>query len=320
MRCRPFGALFFMPSTLGHIAVQGVLIRPAFPRMAARWLLLGAVLPDLPWIVKRMTRFALPSIDPYDARVYFLIQASLFFCLLLAGVLAALSRRPRLVFGCLGLSSLLHLLTDAAQIKWGVGVHVLAPITWEPLKYGFFWPESLPAILLALAGVVVVVFEWRRPPERDWGLPVPGGRKAGAVVLATTYLLLPLAFMTAAEAPDNHMIATLRDIESRPGKPVELDRVFFRPEDGGYVKIFSAEKLKVVGQLPDGPCSVSIRGRFLDSRTVEIQEIHRHLLFWRDAASYVGLLLVALIWARDGRRARWVRRNMPQVAIPPDAP
>jgi hypothetical protein len=309
-----------MPSTLGHIAVQGLLTRPAFPRLAARWILLGAVLPDLPWIFKRITRVALPSLDPYDARLYFLIQASLVFCLLLAGALAALSRRPRVAFACLGVSSLLHLLTDATQIKWGVGVHLLAPLTWEPLKFGLFWPESLPAIILSLIGVVVVAFEWRRPTEREWGLPVPGGRKAAAVAMVTAYLLLPLVFMIAAEAPDNHMVATLRDIESRPGKLVELDRVVFRPEDGGYVKLFSGERLRVVGELPGEPRAVSIRGRFLDARTVQVQEMHGHFLFWRDAASYVGLLLVASIWVRDWRRSRNMRRTIPQVAIPRNTP
>ena len=161
----PGRRLFFMPSTLGHIAVQGLLTRPAFPRLAARWILLGAVLPDLPWILKRITLVAIPSIDPYDARLYFLIQASLVFCLLLAGALAALSRRPRLVFSCLAVSSLLHLLTDATQIKWGVGVHLLAPVSWEPLKLGLFWPESLPSILLTLVGLVVVVGIDEQPPR-----------------------------------------------------------------------------------------------------------------------------------------------------------
>jgi hypothetical protein len=309
-----------MPSTLAHIAVQGILTRPAFPRLAARWILLGAVLPDVPWILKRITRVTVPSLDPYDVRLYFLIQASLVFCLLLAGALAALSWRPRLTFACLAASSLLHLLTDAVEIKWGVGVHLLAPVRWRGLNFGLVWPESLAPLLLTLLGVVMAFVEWRRPPDGGPRGTIPGRKWATAVALAGAYLLLPLAFMPAAEKADIHMVGTLRDVSSRPGKSVELDRVVYHPEDGGYVKIFSRERLKVVGPLPDEVSVVSIRGRFLDAQTVEVRRLHRHSPLWRDVASYAGLLLVALIWVRDWLRRRGDRSVPPRVAIPPAEP
>jgi hypothetical protein len=216
-------------------------------------------------------------------------------------------------------SSLLHLLTDAIEIKWGVGVHLLAPFWWATLDFGLVWPESLLPLSLALVGLVIVVLEWRRPRAEMEGRPVHGTRGAVAAILLGAYFLLPVAFMSAVEAADIHKVSTLRNVGSRPGKTIELDRVVFRPEDGGYVKILAGEKLDVVGPMPSEPGQVSIRGRFLDSQTVEIQEIHRHDLFWRDAASYAGLLLVASIWVRDWRRGRG-NRIPSRVAIPTDAP
>ena len=127
-----------MPNTLGHIGVQGVVTRLVFRDADSRWLLTGCILPDLPWIFQRAAVAAVPSLDLIDLRLYCVGQATLAGGLLLAGVLAALSRRPRVVFGVLGLNVILHLLLDACQRKWGGGVHLLAPLSWQDLRIGLF--------------------------------------------------------------------------------------------------------------------------------------------------------------------------------------
>ena len=73
-----------MPNTLAHLGIQGVATR-AFIRTAdVKWIFLGAVIPDIPWILQRLVRGTLPGVDLYELRLYATVQASLAVCLLAA--------------------------------------------------------------------------------------------------------------------------------------------------------------------------------------------------------------------------------------------
>jgi len=48
---------------------------------------------------------------------------------------------------------------------------------------------------------------------------------------------------------------------------------------------------------------VSLRGRFIDRQTVQVEAIHVHAPLLRDASSYLGLALVFLAWVRPLRSA-----------------
>jgi len=292
-----------VPNTLAHFGVQGPLTRATGVHVDAKWILLGCVLPDVPWIARRgIAALAGGAVDPVALRLYAIVQASLLFSLVLAGALALLSGRPRVVFGVLGAGALLHLLLDALQTKWGNGVHLLAPASWETLNVGLFWPESVATVALTLAGVGYLAWEWRRGPSARIPL-APGPRgAAGALLLAALYLGTPPLFFGGVLASGSHSLASLEEVEERPGRTVELDRVGYTPgragEGSGTLTVTGGE-LRAAGRLPDGPATISVRGVFADRRTLRVTDYHVHEAGGRALASGLGLALLAAAWARD---------------------
>jgi len=126
-----------MPNTLVHLGVQGLGNRLISDNIDLKWVFLGCVIPDFPWILRRALIALAPGMDLYDVTLYAAVQASLLFCLLLSLVFSVLSARPRLVFGILAANALIHLLLDTIEIKWGNGVFLLAPLSWKPLSFGW---------------------------------------------------------------------------------------------------------------------------------------------------------------------------------------
>lgn len=296
-----------MPNTLAHFGAQGPLARLTGVRVDARWVLLGCILPDVPWIARRaVSALAGGVVDPVALRLYAIVQASLLFSVALAGALALLSARPRPVFLVLALGALLHLLLDAAQTRWGNGVHLFAPATWQSVNFGWFWPESGVTVALVAGGAAYLGWEWR------WGPRGPGGRvpaafdraKAGAAaLLAVGYLSAPPVFFGDVLASGSHSLDALVDVEDRVGREVELDRVDYEPGGAGggpagRLEVTGGE-LRASGRLPPGAATVSVRGAFVDRRTVRVTEYHVHRSGERDLASYVGLALLAAVWFRD---------------------
>ena len=222
----------------------------------------------------------------------------MFACLLLSGALAVFSARAWRIFGLLALSCLFHLLLDATQTKWANGVHLFAPVSWQLLNFGWYWPESPVTLLLTAFGLGFVVVMWWRAPSRCDDLRLPRGPAltlGGACLLA--YLLLPVALISGPEAADNHSVKTLRERDHRAGREVELERKRYVRRDGKDVLIaFAGEEfiLEGLGDVPPG--IVSIKGRFLDPQTIRVHDVHTHFGHLRDLPSYVGLALVCLIW------------------------
>lgn len=285
-----------MPNTLGHMGVQGLLTRGLLKDADLKWIYLGCVIPDLPWIGQRLLR-TLSDIDRLDLRLYAVVQSSLLFCLLLGLVLALPARRPGRVFSILALGSLLHLLLDAAQIKWANGVILLAPLDWRLIHYGQFWPEQWPTLVLTGLGLVYLLWHWRealRTPlelvaPRSWRWPVAG-------LLLLGYALLPLVFVGGPAALDSHYVNTLRQVDERPGRYLELDRARFHPDQqGGVLEIYTGERLRVQGLSLEEPTKVSVKGRFIapDILRVETVQVHGEQ---RDVFSIVGLGALAVLW------------------------
>lgn len=289
-----------MPNTLAHLGVQALVTRGVMPGADLKWIYLGCVLPDAPWILQRAVRATFPDVPLYDLRLYVIAQSALFACLLLAGALSCLSVRPGRVFAMLALGSVLHLLMDALQTKWANGVHLFAPLTWEMLNFGLFWPEDLPSYALTALGLGYFVYAWWRLPYGADDLVRPRGRRlALGGALVAVYLVLPVALISGPEAADNHFVKTLREVEQRPGRALELDRRPYVKRDGGDVLVtMSREELDVEGPTPEASAEVSIRGRFVDRDTVRILELHVHSSWFRDLSSYLGLGFVLAYWAR----------------------
>ena len=295
-----------MPNTLAHIGVHTPITRGLIRGADLRWILLGCIIPDLAWILQRIVRALPGSVDVYDLRLYAMVMSTLFASLLLAGGLALLSTTPRRTFLVLALGSLLHLLMDALQIKWGNGVHLLAPFSWKLTSFELFWAGSWPSQVLTVLGLVTGLWIlWRR----DWSgwpvrlpSPVP---LAVAVLLLGAYLILPWVMRTVPESFDNHSVGTLRHPERRAGAVVAFDRNEYEYRNGEPVFItWAKEELRVSEPVLDHDALVSIRAEFVDEQTIRILDVHEYRGLLRDLASYVGLGVVAMAWLLPGRRSR----------------
>lgn len=281
-----------LPNTLIHIAVQTPLTRSLAPRVELPWVIAGVIIPDIPWILQRL----MPQVDlfePYQLRLYFTIQASLFFCLLISMAAASLAKNPLRVFCILAGNSLFHLILDAMQIKWGNGVHLLAPFSWQTTSLGLIWPEHYLGYVVSIVGILYISTKLR--PIYQEGIAF---RTTPPVLLISLsiagYFLLPLTFMESLEKSDANYISTLGGKIDRTGKFVEVDRPYFTKEDS-TIAIFSGEKIHIKGNLPDTSGTVSIKGKFTAAQTIESLSFHRHSKF-RDYASIIGLSLSLCIW------------------------
>lgn len=293
-----------MPNTLAHFGGQGPLTRLAGVTVDAKWVLLGCVLPDVPWIVRRVVTVAGGGmVDPVALRLYAIVQASLIFSILLAAAVSLLSARPGPVFGALALGAVLHLLLDAAQTRWGNGVHFFAPVSWETVNFGWFWPESWVTAALAAAGVAFLAWEWIGSSVVG-RIPVAAsrGRALTAVALAGAYLISPPVFTQDVLASGSHAMDVLTSSD-RVGSRVELDRVGYRPsgpgEPGAPMLVVTGGEIEATGRLPSRPGTLSVRGVFVDAATLRVQAYHVHAAGTRDLASYLGLLALAVVWIRD---------------------
>lgn len=283
-----------MPNTLAHLGVQALCSKAVFHKADFKWIAVGCVIPDLPWIMQRLAIQLVPGINPLDLRIYTMIQASLFFTLLLSAAISLPVKNGGRVFLLLSLNCLLHLLLDAMQIKWGSGVHLLAPFSWQLTGFNLFWPEHIVWYGLTLFGLAVLVFfSWQ-----DWSYPVifPGNRmRFGAGILfLVLYLLLPLTLFNGPVHADNHFVATLQQKDSRSGKAIAIDRLKYREKDH-TIQIFSGEILAVQGALPKQNGRVSLKGHFIDQNTILISSSHVHG-HTRDISSIIALAGILLLW------------------------
>jgi hypothetical protein len=224
--------------------------------------------------------------------------ASLAGILLLCAALAVVTRAPRLVFGILGVNALLHLLLDACEVKWGNGVHLLAPFSWKMTTFNIVDGASWPVLVLTLLGAVLVAWEilrWHPPAIR---LDLGARRLATAAALLAVYLVAPLPFLGAVQASDSYSVRTLREVDERPGRTVGLDRTtFVASPAGGFVEMWNGERVRVTGQLPDHDARVSLHGTFLEPDLLRVDRLVVHEGS-RDWPSYLALVLLALLWLR----------------------
>lgn len=300
-----------MPNLLAHYGAQGPISRGLLSGSDVKWILLGCVLPDVPWILRRAAGTLVPGVDPYQLRLYAIVQASLFASLLLAAALALLSSRPRRVFLLLGLNALLALLLDALQTKWGNGVHLLAPFDWTTRGLDLFWPESVATYLLTALGLGVVAWLlWRRPGDAVPLEPRSPSRVVASAALLAVYFLLPLPLDDDVQRADAHFLRTLRRTAERPGRYVEFDRQRYleRPGADRY-RTFAGEELVLRGDPLDAGGTVSLRGRFVATDTLSVVAAHEHRPFFRTGASLLGLALLAFAWGRWAAARRGTSRE-----------
>jgi len=290
-----FGA---MPNTLAHLGIQGLLTRTAIREADLKWVYLGCVLPDIPWILQRLGRVLLPPTWFFDLWLYAIVQTSLLFCCCLAGALSVWSNRPWKTFAILIFGSTLHLLLDATQTKWGNGVHLFAPFSWELINFGWYWPEEIPTLALTAFGLAFAVFMLWKVRIYYEDLQVPQGRSLTVGFLCLIlYIAAPPLLFAGPEAADNQYIRTLKERDLRVGRTIEMDRrPLTRRADEWVLTTHSGEELLVHGNDNRASGIVSFKGIFIEPSTVEAVAIYKHSGRLRDLPSMLGLGLVTLIW------------------------
>lgn len=299
-----------MPNTLGHIGIQTLATRGIIRAADVKWIYLGCIIPDLPWILQRAVLFVWPKIDALALRYYCDAQASLLFCLILSAALALLTVQPGRIFAILGGNALLHLLLDASQIKWGNGVHLLAPFSWEASNWGWFWPDSVTGYFLTALGLVALVWFWRSAVNFPAGLRRPPlSRLILLVILGAAYYWMPFWLMAGPEKAGLHDGLLVRNPALRSGRLLEIDRAPYQPDaGGGYITSRYLGRLRVQGINLGQSATLSIRGRFIGENEITVIDYHRHRDGFRDGASYLGLALIVLAWVwyfrKHSRRGR----------------
>ncbi len=289
-----------MPNTLVHLGIQGLVSRTASRDVDLRVVYLGCVIPDLPWIAQRAIRAGYPAIDRIDLALYSGAQSSLFFCLLLAAVIAAFTRDPGRNLAILAAGSAMHLLLDITQIKWGNGAMFLAPFSWRVSSLDGLWPEHPLFTVLTVASLGYVIGTWRRIPDTPLlALPPPAIRALAAAGLAV-YLAAPAWFVPLLLERNTYDSGTLAGLENRTGKPVLFDRATLLDNGGGFatIRIFTGERLKLVGIESETSGLISVDGAFTAADTVAASRYRIHPPYTRDLASMIGLGLLSIILLR----------------------
>jgi len=287
-----------VPNTLVHFAAQGAASHALWRRLDPRFVYLGCLLPDVPWILRRaVVGLGLPA-DVFDLRLYTMGLASLAVTLLLAAAIAVLTSAPRRVLAVLGVNALLHLLLDATEVKFGNGVHLLAPVSWRMTSFDLVPGESPLYFALGLAGALLVAWEIARRSASTTHFDLRPRRLAAAAALAVAYLVAPLPFLGAIEASGSYSVKTLREAAARPGRSVGLDRTGFRATPaGGVLQLWTGERVRATGPLPTHDATVSLYGTFLEPDVLRVDRLVEHRQN-RDWASYLGLVLLAGVFWR----------------------
>ena len=285
-----------MPNTLAHIGVQGITTKSIFKFADLKWIYIGCIIPDIPWIIQRILKVT-NLFNLYDVRDYSIILATLLFCIIFSAAISFFSSNYKRVFFILVFSSLFHLLLDPLQIKWANGVHLFAPFSWHLLSFNIFWPESLPTYIITAFGLIYLIFTYKKATTEYSDLILPDMKKAFlSVSLLIIYFIVPLFMLNLPEQQNNHFVKTLRDYNTRTGKYIELDRAVYMPEfKEDYLKTFSDEKIKVANLKLIGEKTVSIKGKFLSPDEIYVDDYHIHSKF-RDDASIIGISLTAVLW------------------------
>ena len=296
-----------MPNTLVHLGLQGALVRAGWRRADMGWAFLGCVLPDLPWILRRIVIACAPGVDLLDLQLYTAVQASLGACLVLAAAFAVLSAAPVRVWGMLAAMSAVHLLLVAMEIKWSNGVLLFVPFDWRLVSWGLVWPESWPVQALTLAGLGLAAWLAPQAWRGVWRLRLREPRRwAAAAGLTALYIVLPLAGMERLEAQGHYGVRTLRDRATRTGKAIAMERAgFVRGGEWDEVIALDGERLRLEGPRAERDGLMSVAGVFTAPDRVRVERMHIHPKGLRDLASTVGVAFVGVLWGL--RLAREVR-------------
>lgn len=289
-----------MPATPVHVAVQALATRVAVPKSDYRWMLVGCILPDIPWILRRILGPLGVVADPLQLTLYSTVQATLLFSLIASIGLAAVAHRPKRSFVTLALGASLHLLLDGVETKWGNSPDLFAPFAWGGFELDLFWPEHPVSYLLAAGGLVYLAVAWERYGSSEIPIDLSSpARMLIAGLCCVAYFAGPPLLMQEAERHDRHSVRTLKGKVPPAGAYLELDRDRYVPTDsGGRIRAYAGRWIRTDRSLGRDPAVVSLRGRLLETGELHVQAYHVHHDRARDVLSVLGLIGIAAIWMR----------------------
>lgn len=288
-----------MPNTLAHIAINSISTKILIRNSELLWIYIGCIIPDVPWIIIKIISFILPQINGYDLQVYAIIQSSLLFSIILSISFSLLAKYKVRIFAILLLGSIVHLLLDLIQIKWANGVILFAPFSWELINYGFFWPENIINYIITFSGLLYFILNWKKAKIEKLEFSLKSKFSLISIVLFITYLITPLLFFQEVYNNDNHFVKTLKNIDDREGKYVELDRkpVFFNDSTNSHrIQSFNHDLIELSEINNIESTRISIRGYFETNNRIKVIDYHENWDTFRDGASYLGLTLILLVW------------------------
>ncbi|MDH3600659.1 MAG: hypothetical protein OEU26_13575, partial [Candidatus Tectomicrobia bacterium] len=165
-----------------------------------------------------------------------------------------------------------------------------------------------PTVVFTLSGLIYMIRAIRRQPVRPTAPCVrPLWQWVAAVGLAAAYILGPIGLRHGPYARDNHYVQTLRNHAQRPGRQVEMDRRPYTPRDhGATVSTVVGEQIRVSSQPLPHAATVSVRGTFIDPNTIRIDALHVHWPWFRDGASYLGIILLVVVWLKPVYHERYL--------------
>ena len=291
-----------MPNTLAHIGVQLPLFRRLMPAADPRWIVLGLLIPDLPWILQRIL-ISTTTLDPVQVRAYVVSMSAPFFCLLLSAAISLPFRRRWQVFGILSVHCVLHLVLDSLQDKAHLGVLFLAPLHWQTYQWELFSMDGWVSILLTLLGALTLLSGF-------WGgLKFPGIALDAhcrmrtwftSLLLAITYLWLPVFCMETVIASNVHDLRVWDGSEQRTGQVVHFDRAWYAPGTevgiGSIRSAVSRDPVAIEGIHQSEPALVSTTAIFRDEETLLAGEVTVHPPQRRFYTTLLGLLGILWIW------------------------
>lgn len=122
-------------------------------------------------------------------------------------------------------------------------------------------------------------------------------RPVPLIIILLIYVFLPFLFLSGPEDADNHFVKTLRSVETRRGKYIEVDRArYVINNKKSMLRTYAKEEIEVEGIKQNNSNNVSIQGTFIHSKLIRVSNYHTHYVFFRDIASYAGLFLVLFYW------------------------
>ena len=289
-----------MPNTLAHIGSHGLLSSTIFKKSDLKWVFIGCILPDVPWIIRRIVLSLKLPISDYDIQLYITVQSSLVFCLLISTAIATFSTNYKRTIIILFVNSFLHLIIDSFQIKWANGVHLFAPYSWRLVRFDYFWPDTSLVLIFTIIGFIFMIFVCFKSPVYVYDLRLPKKKFLLILLISSSlYLGMPLFLLEQPEAANNHFTKTLKEVELRQDRYLEFDRrPIYEKNKNCTIRSFANEEIVVRGVRNECKGNVSVRGVFIDRKTIEVIEIHRHWGIIRDVFSYLGLLLIGYYWLR----------------------